>query len=222
MAPTVPFILGQLGNPISGNKAIAIWLWHGPNYRFSDLFHRQKIIFVLVDGTSVAPGQAGGSRRGPGCPPLRSCSASLSLSLAGFREHVSSYSMSVISNLFFLLFFFLFTGDILSSAQLSCRVHIPSPHLSSPVLQVIPCYSSYSPEEALIPSFPPQSTHHFKGDSDFREGIRTCEECRIFCVFSVRWYIDTAHCGGFFLFLFFPPLITHCTHRCCMNVFGLS
>lgn len=80
LAPTVPFILGQLGNPIFGNKAIAIWLWHGPNNRFSDLYLRQKIIFLLADGTLVARGQALWSGRGPGRTPLYSLSAALSFS----------------------------------------------------------------------------------------------------------------------------------------------
>lgn len=34
LAPTVPFILGRLGIPIFGNKAIPSWLWHSPNDNF--------------------------------------------------------------------------------------------------------------------------------------------------------------------------------------------
>lgn len=39
--PTVPFILGQLGIPIFGNKVIPRWLWHTPTNHFFSLFLSQ-------------------------------------------------------------------------------------------------------------------------------------------------------------------------------------
>jgi len=58
LVPTVPFILGRLGIPILGNKAIPSWLWHSTNDHFSCFLLRQKMISLLMDSASLAQSQA--------------------------------------------------------------------------------------------------------------------------------------------------------------------
>lgn len=160
LAPTVPFILGRLGIPIFGNKAIPSWLWHSSNDHF--------FLFLSQAENDLPPHR----QRFSGTEPdpvieertwLYTLLLPLSLALSFYVCTVTvfgdsfSYSISVISNLL-----------IFHHQPYPCTAFLPVPHLHFlyfsffPMFQMIPRYSSYSPEGALIPRFPPQSTDRFK------------------------------------------------------------
>lgn len=133
LAPTVPFILGRLGIPIFGNKAIPSWLWHSPNDHFF-LFLSQAENDLPPHGqrlTGTEPGPLIEERTWlytlllPLSLPLSFCLSSSFPLLSVFGDSFS-YSVSVISN---LLFFHLYL----------CTAFFPVPHLHS--LSFFPCVS---------------------------------------------------------------------------------
>lgn len=163
MAPTVPFTLGRLGIPIFGNKAIPSWLWHSPNDHFF-LFLSQAENDLPPHGQRLT-----GTEPGPLIEertwlytlllllslPLSFSLSSSFLLLTVFVNSLS-YSISVISNVLFFI-------AIPASALISSLFPTCTPFLSSPVFPMSSRYSSYSPGDALIPRFSPQSTDRFKG-----------------------------------------------------------
>lgn len=148
LSPTVPFILGRLGIPISGNKAIPSWLWHSTRNLFFSLsllpsfLLRQKMIYLLVDSASLARSQAHWSKRGLGFTPW----CSLSCWLILFPLHLS---LNVCS----LLIHFLYQ-PYLCSAFFNIYQWQPLP---SYLFLMAPCYLSCSLENALMSRFSPQS-----------------------------------------------------------------
>lgn len=107
LAPTVPFILGRLGIPIFGNKAIPSWLWHSPNHNFF-LFLSQAENYLPPHGQRLTGTEPGPliEERTRLCTLLLPLSLPLSFGLSSsFLPTVFGdsfpYSISVISNLLF-------------------------------------------------------------------------------------------------------------------------
>lgn len=156
LAPTVPFIIGRLEIPIFGNKAIPSWLWWCPNQDFFPCFFlKQKKTYLLMDSASLAQSQAHRSTRGPGCAPCSSPSFILSLFPPSYQKYLGT--LSPIPSQWYLICYF-FPITILNPALLLSMFASCAPSLSSPVLRDA-LFSTYSPEDALIRCFPPQSTH---------------------------------------------------------------
>lgn len=138
--PTVPFILGRLGIPIFGNKAIPSWQWHIPNDHFF-LFLSQAENDLPLHGQRLAGTEPRPTDRREDSAP-HPCS-SPSLCLSSFL-----LSQTIFGDSFFHFFYHF---HFLSTA------FVPAPFLHSvsffPCAQMILRYSSYSPEDALIPPF---------------------------------------------------------------------
>lgn len=133
LAPTVPFILGRLGIPVFGNKAIPSWLWQSPNNNFF-LFLSQAENDLPPYGQRLAGTEPGPlieeetwlyTLMLPLSLPLSFCLSSSFLFLTLFGDSFS-HSISVISNL--LVF------HCLSAAFFAV------PHLHS--LSFFPCVSN--------------------------------------------------------------------------------
>lgn len=152
LAPTVPFILGRLGIPIFGNKAIPSWLWRSPNDHFFP-FLSQAENDLPPHGQRLAGTEPGPlieertwlhTRQLPLSLPLSfrlSSSSFLSLTVFG-----GSFSYSVSNVLFFHRHLHLCTASLPVP-------HLHSPPFSPPVFQMIPRYSSWSPGGCPNPSF---------------------------------------------------------------------
>lgn len=157
LAPTVPFILGWLGIPIFGNKAIPSWLWHGPNDHFY-LFPSQAEHNVPPHGQHLA-----GTEPDPLIEERTWLCCSLSCCLFRYFCPLFLLPLPDCIRRFFILFhlsasnFLFITSSLLYSLFPTC-----TPFISSTVFQMIPRYSSYSPEDALIPRFPAQSADRFQ------------------------------------------------------------
>lgn len=145
--------LADWGFPSLGIKQFQAGCGIAPTIIFSCFFLRQKMIYLLTDSASLAQSQARWSKRGLGCTPCCSLSHCLFLSVSLPPSPYCLYLeiLSPIPSQWSLIYyFFIFTSALLSSLSPTC-----TPFLSSPVFQMIPCYSSYSSEDALIPHFPP-------------------------------------------------------------------
>lgn len=153
--------LADWGFPSLGIKQFQAGCGIAPTIIFSCFFLRQKMIYLLMDSASLAQSQAHWSKRGLGCTPCCSLSLSrclfLSVSLPPSSSWLYLEILSPIPSQWSLIYYFFIAYVLLSSLFPTC-----TPILSSSVLQMIPRYSSYSPEDALIPRFPPQSTNRFK------------------------------------------------------------
>lgn len=157
--------LARLGIPVFGNKVIPSWRWRSPSDHFF-LFLSQAENDLPPHGHRLA-----GTEPGPlieertwlctlllplslppsfylTCllPPYTDCVWIVSF-LSPFPSHWSAIYFFFHRRLYPLHRFL---------------PPFPTSTLSSPVFQMIPRYSSYSPEDALIPHFPPQSTDCFK------------------------------------------------------------
>lgn len=138
LVPTVPFILGRLGIPIFGNKAIPSWQWHRPNVNFFFFLPRQKMIYLLMDSGCVAQSQVNWLKGGLGCAPCRSITPCHFPSISASLSHLLYFRvfLSRIPSQWSLICFFSFTS-ILSSAVLLFLFTMRTPSLSSSARRVI-------------------------------------------------------------------------------------
>lgn len=178
LAPTVPFILGRLGIPIFGNKAIPSWLWHSPNDHFS-LFLSQAENDLPPHGqclTGTEPGPLIEGRTWLYTLLLLLFLSFFLLPLPLFGDSFF-YSISVISN---LLFFHRF-----------CSAFFPIPHVHS--LSFFPCVSNDPP---LFKLFSRGCTNPSFSSSVHRPFQKSSEETMTEQVYNLGFYLRKAACSS--------------------------